>query len=1037
MAHGPLAAGYHPQIIKAIMPTSASSPERRRKFSTRSWKNKGGRSLRSSVDEPNKFTPFSLPVKVKKKLASPNQKSSNSRGSRKVDPTSTSFDFDDSKDSSSSSSPQKRTLRSSVDESNKFSPVSLPVKVKNKLQKSSPGSFRKKEGSGEKEESSSKTRGGKGASPNQKSSNSRGSGKVDPTSSSFDFDDSKDSSSVSRRTLRSSVDEPNKFTPFSLPVKVKNKLQKSSPEGGGEKAEPPSKTRGGKGASPNQKSSNSRGSGKVDPTSSSFDFNDSEDSASGSSPQKESQGRRSLRSSVSMSNEFTPFSLPVKVKKKLQKSSPGSPSKTRGGKGASPNKKSSHSRGSAKVKPTSNSFDFDDSEDSSSGSSPQKESPRKESGKKSSPSGWTIPKKRQLEVLERKDTLDKSPSKPAERKGSTSPSKRSRWGPRLRHDSDAGEEQPAKLQKHTPVNHAPLDKSADYTQDTATPTHTTGTPEASIDNAPKEKCADNTQDATTATSAKGTANAESDMDISDTDSHKSKSTEKHHDEETFNSGDDTNAPDCHEENARKTERERALAFLRATRAGRKKAPVENEPESPGKGGAESKAKASHSKKTENKGLEQGEAPSKKDSNDTVAERWRRRNEKRRIEEEKNSKPEDSDASKVVDLTSNDDNPLDRKKASSKSSKQIESQDSDDMEVESAQNASKTSNVDSPTNKRKAGPPTKKDLAEESPDGQRGIDDTPRWEVVKVSDTRVAMKYVAGRNLFGRESDENDSDAAASDEKAEQMRRNEILGVGVNRIKIKPLRELRTAGSIGHKVVGKLLVQYGLAEEREEVYVIEEKSSLDEEEIQVNKIPAPIPSVPECVHPDSSRKDEASNNESEGSNSSSTQVLIHDVDIPTQYEYRRPGPSKTPILAPLNFEEKGKPYQVTIVLHNTRDKVHCDISKSNLEITHVQPLADPRLKPGFRLLGFSSFAEFVKHHQMGQYPMAITFYDPMPEALRHIPLNEKIEVINRKTGKLMSEAEGIKMKDLPALLRMNAYLEPIVPPPPSSVSGSNR
>jgi hypothetical protein len=52
---------------------------------------------------------------------------------------------------------------------------------------------------------------------------------------------------------------------------------------------------------------------------------------------------------------------------------------------------------------------------------------------------------------------------------------------------------------------------------------------------------------------------------------------------------------------------------------------------------------------------------------------------------------------------------------------------------------------------------------------------------------------------------------------------------------------------------------------------------------------------------------------------------------------------------------------------------------------------------------------------------------VPEGLRHLPPDFKIEIFNRRTGRIMRGDDAISLKDLPAALLEHAEYEPIVPP----------
>jgi len=54
---------------------------------------------------------------------------------------------------------------------------------------------------------------------------------------------------------------------------------------------------------------------------------------------------------------------------------------------------------------------------------------------------------------------------------------------------------------------------------------------------------------------------------------------------------------------------------------------------------------------------------------------------------------------------------------------------------------------------------------------------------------------------------------------------------------------------------------------------------------------------------------------------------------------------------------------------------------------------------------------------------------LPKGLRSLPSNTKIEVFNRRTGKIMKGDNSILLKDLPKELIDHAEYEPIVPPSP--------
>jgi hypothetical protein len=53
---------------------------------------------------------------------------------------------------------------------------------------------------------------------------------------------------------------------------------------------------------------------------------------------------------------------------------------------------------------------------------------------------------------------------------------------------------------------------------------------------------------------------------------------------------------------------------------------------------------------------------------------------------------------------------------------------------------------------------------------------------------------------------------------------------------------------------------------------------------------------------------------------------------------------------------------------------------------------------------------------------------IPQSLRHLNPDTKIEIFNRRTGMVMSGNDAICVKDLPEALLDHAEYEPIIPPP---------
>lgn len=55
---------------------------------------------------------------------------------------------------------------------------------------------------------------------------------------------------------------------------------------------------------------------------------------------------------------------------------------------------------------------------------------------------------------------------------------------------------------------------------------------------------------------------------------------------------------------------------------------------------------------------------------------------------------------------------------------------------------------------------------------------------------------------------------------------------------------------------------------------------------------------------------------------------------------------------------------------------------------------------------------------------------LPPSLRHLDPNARVDIFNRKTGKIMSGEQAIQVRDLPEALLLHSEYEPIVPPPAS-------
>ena len=53
---------------------------------------------------------------------------------------------------------------------------------------------------------------------------------------------------------------------------------------------------------------------------------------------------------------------------------------------------------------------------------------------------------------------------------------------------------------------------------------------------------------------------------------------------------------------------------------------------------------------------------------------------------------------------------------------------------------------------------------------------------------------------------------------------------------------------------------------------------------------------------------------------------------------------------------------------------------------------------------------------------------VPKAVRHLPLEGKVDIFDRKTGRVLSGQSAVSVRDLASILRTHASYEPIVPPP---------
>ena len=57
----------------------------------------------------------------------------------------------------------------------------------------------------------------------------------------------------------------------------------------------------------------------------------------------------------------------------------------------------------------------------------------------------------------------------------------------------------------------------------------------------------------------------------------------------------------------------------------------------------------------------------------------------------------------------------------------------------------------------------------------------------------------------------------------------------------------------------------------------------------------------------------------------------------------------------------------------------------------------------------------------------TILSSVPKAIRHLPLESKVDIFDRKTGRVLSGRSAVLVRDLASVLRAHASYEPIVPP----------
>ena len=218
-----------------------------------------------------------------------------------------------------------------------------------------------------------------------------------------------------------------------------------------------------------------------------------------------------------------------------------------------------------------------------------------------------------------------------------------------------------------------------------------------------------------------------------------------------------------------------------------------------------------------------------------------------------------------------------------------------------------------------------------------------------------------------------ADIAVNDDDSSRWKRSDqTAGVGLNRIRISPVDEERTPHSIAHKVVQKLLVQYGLLESTGDV---DPKRGSEPE----------TPAKSHFTNPPngSGNADSTSNDAEKNRNKKPTceasirrsaalarvdavsrlERLVHDYKLPNEQSYCSGRPStKKRVLPPILLDEIDK--------------------------------------------------------------------EGIPRTLQHLNPDLRVDIINRKSGRVLTGEKAVAIKDLPNLLKKHASYEPIVPPPSS-------
>ena len=211
-----------------------------------------------------------------------------------------------------------------------------------------------------------------------------------------------------------------------------------------------------------------------------------------------------------------------------------------------------------------------------------------------------------------------------------------------------------------------------------------------------------------------------------------------------------------------------------------------------------------------------------------------------------------------------------------------------------------------------------------------------------------------------------------DDPNRRKRSEQPAGIGLNRIRIAPVDEDRTPGSIAHKVVQTLLVNYGLLEnpEGESPQRGSEPAAMAESHIN-NPQRRTGTSVPHIETNKRSIQEPVTEAPSKRCNSTQRGVdvvatvrqkrLVHEYKLPNQQAYQSNRPSTNRRVLP------------SILLD--------DVNKESI-----------------------------------------------PRALEHLSPDLRLDILNRKSGRVLTGENAVTVKELPKLLKKHASYEPIAPPP---------